>query len=62
MMMSDILNTTEEDFDRRLEYVRDIRIHYTYEGVLKQILKFFSDPFGSNGGQLRCTVLPNTEN
>lgn len=61
-MIDDIANTTAEEFYRRLEYVKEVRDYYTYEGVLKEILDFMSDPFGPKGGHLRCTVLPSTEN
>ena len=43
---------------RKLLQVKIVRHHYTYEGVLSQLEMFFSDPFGTNGGQLRCNRLP----
>jgi hypothetical protein len=61
-MMDMIGNVTEEEFWKKLEYVKKVRYHYTYEGVLKEILDFFQDPFGSQGGHLRCMGLPWTEN
>lgn len=51
----------EEDVQRRLKYVRDVREEYTYRGVIRQIDKFFNDPFGPNGGNLVCTRVPSSE-
>lgn len=52
-------NATE--MTKRFLLVQEIRKHYTYEGVMEQLTSFFSDPFGSNGGQLRCSRLPNKD-
>ena len=30
-------------------------------GVFEQIEMFLNDPFGAQGGQLRCTIHPKTE-
>ena len=51
----------EEDFKFRLEQVKRARIYYTYEGVLEQIDKFFSDPLGPRGGELTCGRVPETD-
>ena len=48
----------EEEFQRRLEQVRLAREWYTYNGTLRQLEMFFSDPLGPSGGQLRCTKVP----
>ena len=55
-LMLDGRNVTE--LRRKLLQVKSVRHHYTYEGVLSQLEMFFSDPFGTNGGQLRCNRLP----
>jgi len=54
-------NRNEEDIIQRLERIKQVREHYTYDGVLKQIHLFFSDPLGPHGGQLRCVTVPKTD-
>ena len=38
----------------KLKKVREARHLYTYAGLLEQIDKWFFDPFGPEGGYLRC--------
>lgn len=49
--MNKATNTTTEN---KLKKVRDARYLYTYKGLLEQIEKWFFDPFGVQGGYLRC--------
>lgn len=53
--------TTPEELRERLEKVKAVREWYTYPGVVKQIEMFLADPLGTNGGQLRCQHVPNTD-
>ena len=48
-------------YKSKLAHLHDVRYHYTYDGVMMQIERFLLDPFGPNGGQLRCIPHPNTE-
>lgn len=61
-MMDMLGNVTEEDFWRRMEYLKNVRYYYTYEGVVEEIFSFFHDPFGSQGGHFRCMGLLLTKN
>jgi hypothetical protein len=54
-------NMTEEGYQKKLQALRNVRKYFTYEGVFEQVEAFLKDPFGPEGGQLRCTVHPNTE-
>ena len=49
-----IKSSTNESTTYKLNKVREARYLYTYEGILGEIEKWFSDPFGPNGGFLRC--------
>lgn len=55
-----IQNATTEELERKLQLVKEVHEYYTYEGVMKQIAALFSDPFGTDGGYLRCMPLPST--
>jgi hypothetical protein len=47
--------TNNDDYDKKISKIKDIRYYYTYEGVINQIEKFISDPFSStNGGKFKC--------
>ncbi len=50
--------TDEAELQRKLAYVRSVREHFTYEGTIKQLEKFFQDPLGPDGGELRCAHMP----
>jgi hypothetical protein len=60
-VLESIAKMSKEEFQRRIEFVKDIRHLYTYEGVILEIFKFLQDPFGSQGGYLRCSGLPKHE-
>ena len=49
-----VRKSTNESTVKKLEKVRQARHLYTYSGLLDQIEKWFTDPFGDNGGYLRC--------
>eukprot|EP01041_Mallomonas_annulata_P013409 gene13409-28440_t len=38
-----------------LDDISKVRHLYTYAGLIHQIELFYRDPFGSNGGLLRCS-------
>ena len=42
-----------------LNYMNKIRYYYTYAGVIEQIHMFLKDPFGMNGGHLKCAKVPD---
>jgi len=48
-------------YDRLLSNLKKVRTYYTYPGAIEQINLFFKDPFGVNGGYLRCINHPKTE-
>lgn len=52
---------TDVEYRGFLQNVKNVREHYTYEGVMRQIEVFFRAPFGANGGHLRCAKLPDRE-
>lgn len=54
-------NVTMHDYKKLQGGLDDARYHFTYPGVMKQIELFLGDPFGANGGNLRCTYHPHTE-
>lgn len=55
-----VKNMSPEEYDRRIQKLREVRVHFTYEGVLEQVKLFMHDPFGPNGGYLKCTQMPET--
>ena len=54
-------NLTDEQYQEKLQRLKNAREHFTYQGLFKQIERFIQDPFGENGGQLRCIKHPRTE-
>ena len=46
---------------KKIDILTEAREHFTYAGVLKQIEALMNDPFGPNGGYLRCIDHPRTE-
>jgi hypothetical protein len=46
---------SSDDIYRQLLKVANARYFYTHEGIINQISMFISDPFGQNGGYLRCS-------
>lgn len=61
-MVYNIKNMTEVEYQRRLSHMLTaVRPYYTYKGIITQITLFLQDPFGSQGGHLRCTYHPRTE-
>jgi hypothetical protein len=56
-----IKNMTKEEYNQRLKKLESVRPYYTYKGILHQIDDFLQDPFGVNGGYLRCAKHPRNE-
>jgi hypothetical protein len=56
-----IKNMTEEEYQQKLHNLENIRRYFTYPGIVHQIEAFLRDPFGENGGFIRCTKHPRTE-
>lgn len=54
-------NVSAEELAERLKNLEAVRYYFTYPGVMHQILQFFKDPFGPEGGYLRCTLHPKSE-
>jgi hypothetical protein len=54
-------NVTEEEYQQKLTKLKEIREFFTYRGIVHQIEAFLHDPFGENGGHIRCTKHPRTE-
>lgn len=61
IMIQKIQSQSQEDFHRHLKSLKELRKYYTYEGLMIQIEQFMRDPFGENGGYLRCEVFPRSE-
>lgn len=53
--------TKDDEFHKLESKVALAREHYTLEGTIKQIEKFIADPFGPQGGELRCTQVPDKD-
>jgi hypothetical protein len=53
--LSALHNTTDVEYRHKLANLLYVRSHYTYRGVFRQIMMFLHDPFGNEGGHLRCT-------
>jgi hypothetical protein len=51
----------EKEYQEKLRRVKEVRTHYTYKGLIQQLEKFFSNPLGSSGGDLRCTRVPDKD-
>ena len=51
----------EKEYKEKLRRVKEVRTHYTYKGLIQQLEKFFSNPLGSSGGDLRCTRVPDKD-
>eukprot|EP01041_Mallomonas_annulata_P014327 gene14327-30500_t len=62
-LVSQLVSVSRSELDvvHRLEMVRQANEYYTYEGVLKQIELFLSDPLGPKGGYLRCSPVPDKD-
>eukprot|EP01041_Mallomonas_annulata_P012300 gene12300-25861_t len=61
-LVADVIKThvnNESYINLMLNRIRMARRHYTYDGVMKQIELLLQDPFGANGGYLRCAVVPD---
>jgi len=58
--INEMATTNTEEFNQKLKNVKNAREHYSYVGVMKQLEKFFKDPLGPNGGDLRCSPVPDT--
>jgi hypothetical protein len=51
----------DDEFHKLQNRVKDVREHFTYEGVIRQIEAFIQDPFGPRGGHLRCVRVPDKD-
>jgi len=60
-MVHQMKSLTDEQFTKKIDILTEAREHFTYTGVLKQIEALMNDPFGPNGGYLRCIDHPRTE-
>lgn len=60
-MVHVLKNITTEDYNRKLVHLKNVRQYFTYAGVFHQLDEFLRDPFGPNGGHLRCVKHPHTE-
>ena len=58
-VLSLVTAATNASIEAKMTRVREARSMYTYAGVLSQIDKWFRDPFGPDGGMLRCMVNKN---
>jgi len=59
-VLDQMIAADEAEIKQKLERVKKAREHYTYEGVMRQIHKFFEDPLGPQGGDLKCVTVPET--
>jgi hypothetical protein len=50
-----------EAYAQKLQALQRARSYYTYDGVVAEIEKLLTDPFGPAGGHLRCDRHPKTE-
>jgi hypothetical protein len=60
-MVRNLSMLTMHDYKILQGKLEDVRYHFTYPGVMQQIEMLLRDPFGANGGNLRCTYHPHTE-
>lgn len=60
-LMKTLAEMTEKEYEEKLTLIKDARRLYTYQGVLEQLELFFRDPFGEEGGELRCTSHPGID-
>lgn len=56
-----LANVSQEELDHLHDQLAQARYYFTYQGVIEQIDRFIGDPFGEEGGFLRCTNHPRTE-
>lgn len=60
-LVHEMANITQDEYNIKLHQLDAVRYYFTYAGIMHQINEFLQDPFGPNGGYLRCTVHPKTE-
>lgn len=60
-LVHQLKNMSDVEYQAKLTKLADVRELFTYPGLVHQIVHFFNDPFGPEGGYLRCTVHPKTE-
>ena len=53
-------NMTDDQYLRKLINVKKVRRAFTYQGVFEEFELFLQDPFGPDGGHLRCIKQPKT--
>ena len=55
------MNLTDDEYKQKLLNVKHVRKYFTYDGVFEEFERFLQDPFGPQGGYLRCIKHPKTE-
>ena len=61
ILVDALKSATAETVQQKMALSRASSYYYTYEGVISQIERFFTDPLGPNGGDLRCVRVPDTD-
>lgn len=59
--MHAIKSMPDVEYRAKLQHLLAVRSHYTYRGVFRQIAMLLQDPFGPDGGHLKCHFHPRTE-
>jgi hypothetical protein len=60
-MVTNLSTVSMHDYKRLQGGIDAVRHAFTYPGVMREIELFLTDPFGVDGGHLRCTYHPHTE-
>ena len=56
-----IATMTNESYSLKINHLKKIRKYFTYSGLFEEIEMFLNDPFGADGGHLRCIKHPRYE-
>lgn len=56
-----ITKMTNETYYSKIDHLIKIRKYFTYAGLFEEIDMFLQDPFGPDGGHLRCIKHPRNE-
>jgi hypothetical protein len=59
-VVAKIAALTPIEYAAMLQRLKNIRVDYTYAGVMHQIELFLADPLGKQGGELRCQQHPRS--
>ncbi len=51
-------NLTVFEYEKKIKHLKVVRQYYTMDGYFGEVGKFFRDPFGPQGGYLRCGPHP----